>query len=126
MHLILLSALQACAARTPSSPGYIPPGTKFAGKLPLQKSISTRVCYVCPKVIAERDMPVVFATARRAHIQVMLNIGSVLFECAKGSKGIGELAITGGRHCQCGLSRPYGRGRVAESASEDWIALNRG
>jgi len=42
-----------------------------------KKSIGIRICCVCSKVIPERDMPVIFKTAQRAHIEVMLYIGTV-------------------------------------------------
>ena len=54
-----------------------PVATKFAGKLPLQKSIGIRICCVRSKIISERDMLVIFETAQRVHIQVMLYCGSV-------------------------------------------------
>ena len=58
----------------------LPVATKFAGKLPFQKSKGIRLCWVCSKVIPERDMLVVFETAQRADIQVMLYIDTVRSE----------------------------------------------
>lgn len=81
MHLILIrdckNALHKHALRLVIP---LPVTTKFAGKLSLQTSIGIRVRYVCPKVVPEGDMPGVFACARQAYIQVMLEIGSVCSE----------------------------------------------